>query len=193
MSFYGAALLIGFEMGWRGNSGDCFGLFIVGGHWMRAGHLVIDLWFVVCLYLEYWFLGLYIFGHDCELLLSSLHTTADNISITVDKQILRHHWGSERGKDCRLHVFFLPAHTLRQRLQREDSSAPGRRHHLQGWLFGRLVYIFSAVRTMAGAVWLYICCRVSMKPLIWSSSFELAAYSMLSGSDFKASVDIFLV
>lgn len=76
MGFYGAALLIGFEIGWRGESCDCFGLFIVDRQWMSAGHLVIDLWLAVCLYLERGLLGLYIFGHDCELLLSSLHTTA---------------------------------------------------------------------------------------------------------------------
>lgn len=45
---------------------------------MCAGHLVIDLWFVVGLDLECGFLGLYIFGYDCEFLLPSLHTSADN-------------------------------------------------------------------------------------------------------------------
>lgn len=44
---------------------------------MRAGHLVINVWFVVCVYLDCGFLDLHVFGHDGELLLSCLHTTAD--------------------------------------------------------------------------------------------------------------------
>ncbi len=52
-------------------------------------------------------------------------------------------------------IFFLAYHILKHLLH-NLSYAPGNKHHLHIYLFELLVSIFSAVRTIAGAVWLYI-------------------------------------
>lgn len=49
------------------------------------------------------------------------------------------------------HVFFLAYHILKHR-RHNFSHAPGSKHHRHIYLFGVFVSIFSAVRTIAGAV-----------------------------------------